>query len=532
MQDPLMNKVLNILSDTPLSKGGFIKDDNLTAEQINQTEELINKYKINDLLKYSLKNSFGLGGCLIYMDFGLEDLEEPLDLTRQDTRKFKGFKVIEPINITAINTNTSEPAKQNYMEPESWYVVGLGVCHKSHFLKFTQNEPPYMLKPLCLYFGYPLTALIKSDIANTTLVSQGIAELIGRMRYIYLKTSRENFTSAGVENFKQRMYAMSKFKGNFNVDALGLEEEVIQLNTSVAGLKENEEFFYQLVSAKTSIPMTELMGVSASGMNATGEGDRKSWYDKVKNIQQSIKSNLLIILGILAGLKDGEYKQIQDYIFNPLEELNKKEQIEIFRGEIDIAKSLIDLGIKNDNAIEYLKRDKDFNIQDFEIDTDTPDLIDYEEEPQEDTTNLNNGGVGSGVKGHKTDKIKEKQSKVNIDFSKDNYLPELNEEDLKELGKESKPVLLKKSIIERNKERHPDIKENEYNKLISKALYEPDYIFPGNNPKYTNFVSKLNDKNNSTVLLEMGEENKNYEIVHIHKIKDRNLQKMKERDDK
>ena len=55
---------------------------------------------------------------------------------------------------------------------------------------------------------------------------------------------------------------------------------------------------------------------------------------------------------------------------------------------------------------------------------------------------MQNGGVGSGIKRHTTpegkkekhyttpEKIKEKQAKVKIDFSKYNYLLELNKENL------------------------------------------------------------------------------------------------------
>ncbi len=56
---------------------------------------------------------------------------------------------------------------------------------------------------------------------------------------------------------------------------------------------------------------------------------------------------------------------------------------------------------------------------------------------------MQNGCLGSGIKGHTKpegekekyhttpEEIKEKQAKVKIDFSRYNYLPELNKEDLK-----------------------------------------------------------------------------------------------------
>ncbi len=130
------------------------------------------------------------------------------------------------------------------------------------------------------------------------------------------------------------------------------------------------------------------------------------------------------------------------------------------------------------------------------------------------------------------EEIREKQSMVNIDFTRDNYLPRLNKEDLRELNKKDKPVLLKKSIIDRNKEVHPDVKEEDYNFLISIALYEAEYVFSGHNPKYMNFIGKIKTDRYSVVLIDMVENNENYEIVHIHKMTGRTLKLTRKRDDK
>ncbi len=76
----------------------------------------------------------------------------------------------------------------------------------------------------------------------------------------------------------------------------------------------------------------------------------------------------------------------------------------------------------------------------------------------------------------------EKQKKIDsvkIDFGRDNILPGLNAEDLAALGKTDKPVLLKKSVIDRNFKRHPEIDKAEYDMLLGKALYDHDISFPG-----------------------------------------------------
>ena len=113
---------------------------------------------------------------------------------------------------------------------------------------------------------------------------------------------------------------------------------------------------------------------------------------------------------------------------------------------------------------------------------------------------------------------KEKIDSVRIDFSKDNYLPELGDEVLKEIGAEkSKPVLLKKSIIERNLSQHPEVERDDYVRILKYALYKPEAIFPGNDQKpYFNFISRVEDEKSSVVLLEVAENKENFEIVHLH----------------
>ena len=152
---------------------------------------------------------------------------------------------------------------------------------------------------------------------------------------------------------------------------------------------------------------------------------------------------------------------------------------------------------------------------------------------EEDHPRDEDGQFGSGSRGGaaKTTSPEEKQKKIDsvkINFDRDNTLPGLNAEDLEKLGKEDKPVVLKKSVIERNSDRHPDIRQEEYNYLISHALYDPDSIKPSKNkdkPNYYNFVKHLEDTN-SVVLIELSSGKDSHEIVHLVKMNDKNAGKL------
>lgn len=378
-QDPLFAKVFNVLSETPFAKGGELS--NLSAEEKDRAEEAASRFDLWQHLRAAVRSNYVTGGCLLYMDFGLSgrELEEPLDLNRMDMKRFLGFRHIDPINCVAVQVNTVNPAAGDYMQPSIWYVIGLGAVHRSHFLKFEANIPELPMRPLTLYFGMPLTQLIKQDVANSNLASQGLANLMNRFRFTYLKADESSFTTENAKCFKDRLNFMSFVQDNFGVCPIKTTEDVMQLTTSLAGMAENVEEFYLLISAKTDIPYTELMGKSAEGMNATGSGDRRKWYDKCRSIQESVKNNLLFMYGIVAGVDGGKFVKFTDFTFNPLEEATEKELAENIKSYAEVASTLINLGAKQDEVFEWLKQFKQFNLDGLSFDTETEGLGGYED---------------------------------------------------------------------------------------------------------------------------------------------------------
>lgn len=394
-QDPLMSKVLSILSETPFSKGGYI--ENLDKEQAKAVLDEAERRGIFRKLVKAIRSMECVGGCLIYLQTDDEDLSEPIDLQTYDVRRIKDFIHIDPINVAATVVNTSEPAKSDYMEPELWYVIGLGNVHKSRFLKFEDNVPELLLRPMCMYFGTPLTNLIKQDIANSNLATQGLANLVNRCRYMFLKTDDQSYTTGNVKNFKARLSVMSKMQDNFMFSPIKSTEDVVQQTTALTGFAETTEFLYEVISAKTSIPMTELMGTSAKGLNATGEGDRRAWYDRVTILRASVQNQLEALLGIVAGKDDGQFKEVH-YRFNALETPTERETAEIRKATLEVAKAIIEIGGNQEQTFDWLKKldfmgldTVNFDAESFEGDSDPF--------AQEDGETLNNADENDGKEG-------------------------------------------------------------------------------------------------------------------------------------
>ena len=378
-QDPLFNKIFNILSKTPFANGGEVVAD-FDDEKKEVLENSIKKWDLYNVLVKALRSTYVCGGCLLLMDFGQTDFEEPLSLKKTNMKNFRGFIHIDPINLVALDVNTINPAKKDYMKPKMWYVVGLGSVHESHFLKFEDNLPELIMRPMTLYFGMPLTLLIKQDVANSNLASQGLANMMNRFRYLYMKTGQENFSSDSAINFRQRLEAMSLVQDNFGVYPIKDTEDMFQLTTSLTGMNDNAEFFYQIIASKTDITLSILLGKGAQGLSGTLEGERKNFYDRMRAEQEMVKPNLLIALGIIYGwATDGKFFEFQDYLFNPLEQSDEKEKAENMRSYTEVAGKLIEMGVKNEDVLDWLKQFRDFNLENVEFDADAEGLEEYQD---------------------------------------------------------------------------------------------------------------------------------------------------------
>ncbi|PTY40870.1 hypothetical protein [Brachyspira hampsonii] len=130
--------------------------------------------------------------------------------------------------------------------------------------------------------------------------------------------------------------------------------------------------------------------------------------------------------------------------------------------------------------------------------------------------------VATTLKNNKEEKQKEICKLKNIDWTKDNILPNFPKSLLKEYGFQDKPILLKFNVIDRNfNDRHKDIDKEKAIRILGNALYKTDEIFYGrvDRPNYYNLITRIDEKHNDLVTVELSNEKDNYEIVHFFVIR-------------
>jgi hypothetical protein len=77
------------------------------------------------------------------------------------------------------------------------------------------------------------------------------------------------------------------------------------------------------VGAADGIPVSRFLGTSATGLNATGEGDMEVYFDKIQAMQSELEAEIYTLDTAL--LRSAGVDSKLNYSWNPLEQANAAE---------------------------------------------------------------------------------------------------------------------------------------------------------------------------------------------------------------
>ena len=577
--DSMISKAIDVIVREIFKSGGKWEAAHL---DIDNFEMVLNSLDFYNKITLAVQRALEYGGAFIYINTDDTNLSLPLYLNEKtaSTNKITGLTVIEPWQAAPVQVNSFNPLKANYMEPYLWWVLGASTTvHKTRLIPIVFYSVPDLIKPLYNYLGLPLSFYMKNYVSNADTVRQSISDLVLRFRTKIIKTTAQKIADPQTQ---ARVKYMNATSNNLATLLLAKDEEWIETVTSLSGMDNLLSQMYELMTASTrGIPVTKLLGLSPRGFNATGEYDENNFYDVIDGYASSVVIPAMekaaeYVLCFKAGVLE-EPK----YTFNPRKQIKQKEQAEINNLKADYISKLIMSGVvTGKDAIRAISEDNFkfdwIDIEDYkmpenpeieqdifnqwQISQDEKSSVSSEEFTSETASikksmdgffNMDikdswkesehdrdeNGrfkGNGSSSKSNNDDIQAKIDSLKNIDFSKDNTLPNLNKDTLEQYGFEDKPVLLKKSITEKNKANHPDITDDMAREIIGNSLYKPEAVLKANKdkPAYHNFITRLKDDKNSIVLLELSDEKENYEIVNYHYVSDDGVDRKKRIDKK
>ena len=358
--DSMISKAIDVITREIFKSGGKWISSHLDIENF---EMVLNSIDFYNKIRLAVQRALEYGGAFIYINTDDTNLSLPLYINEKtaSTNKITGLTVIEPWQAAPVQVNSFNPLKENYMEPDLWWVLGASTTvHKTRLIPIVFYSVPDLIKPLYNYLGLPLSFYMKNYVSNADTVRQSISDLVLRFRTKIIKTTAQKIADPQTQ---ARVKYMNATSNNLATLLLAKDEEWIETVTSLSGMDNLLSQMYELMTASTrGIPVTKLLGLSPRGFNATGEYDENNFYDVIDGYASSVVIPAMekvaeYILCFKAGVLD-EPK----YTFNPRKQIKQKEQVEINNLKADYISKLIMSGvITGKDAIRAISEDN-FNF--------------------------------------------------------------------------------------------------------------------------------------------------------------------------
>jgi len=273
-------KVVNIPIDDALKdKREFTSNDPESIEILEKMEAKFGiKEKVSSLSKWS--KVFGSAVLIIVSDDDL--MTEPLIVENMKKGELKNIVVLDRFDISASVLNR-DPLDVRYLKPEKYRLnKGQGDIHHTRVIQLDGDETTNFNKELLAGFGQSIYERLAQAIMKADLSPQLIANLITQSNVDVYKIEdlRETLTGND-ELITKQIEAIQLGKSIFNGIMLDKNDEYINVSKNFAGLSEINKDFYQIVAGASDIPYSRFMGASLTGLNSSGDGELKNYYDKI-----------------------------------------------------------------------------------------------------------------------------------------------------------------------------------------------------------------------------------------------------------
>lgn len=400
--DWLCGKVVDIIPDDMTREWREFTGD-VDPKVIKALEDEEDRLQLSSYFNEAHKWGRLYGGGLIVMsiDDG-QTPDKPLDINKIKKGGLRHIKTIDRHRVNNADiVPIADPMNINFGMPEYYRFNETSVkIHHSRILRFDGIPLPFDEFRRNNYWSDSVLSRLYEAVTNFNTTANGAASMVyetnvdimkvkGLMGYLQTAEGevllRKRFTMAGV------------LKSFNNMMLLDNEEGYESKNNTFAGLPDLLDRFALFLSAASDIPATRLLGSSASGLNATGEGDLKNYYDTVRSAQKKVYKPLLDyfdkIMAKSLGLADDTD---MDYNFKSLFQMTPKEtadlqlvnaqrdQIYLDRNVITeeiAAKELKQDGTYTNITDEYLEELEEFE-NGFDTNTDDPEFGAEQETPE------------------------------------------------------------------------------------------------------------------------------------------------------
>lgn len=374
------------------------------AEKVEVLEKLLSDtnnggLSVKELFHRAVTTTGYMGGAFIFIDTGDADTELPLAINEFSAELSQGsnvrFVLVDPVNVSPVAYNCTNPLDVDYMVPKVWQVLGRRV-HASRMLTFVENQPPMLLRPNYNFLGIPQAQILWDYVVHFNKTRISVAKLLDKISLLVVQTDMDEILSSqtGVQDFDAKMEFLQRYRDNDSVFVCDKDSEAVtNVQTSIAGCTDIVRQSLELIACINRTPAVKLLGISPSGFNATGESDIKNYYDYIASKQELYRDQIQTIINVLQLTQWGYIDPSITFTFNSLSQDDKASKAMTAQTRIGALTQLVDRqAISAEELRDLVRQDPDLELS--SLDEEMPEVL-SEAEPVEPAGNMFEGLINA-----------------------------------------------------------------------------------------------------------------------------------------
>lgn len=299
------------------------------AEEKKVVEQKMLDFDVKGKISTASKWARVFGGAVIIIVIDGDIQSEPLDIENIRPGTLSNFIVLDRYNVfpSEINRNI---LSDNFGNPEYYAVVREGeYIHHSRVIRFDGEVSTILESERNNFWGNSIFSKTYEPVADAGTMAQSIGNLVSEASVdVYLLKDLNSLVAEQQDDIVvKRLKLAHEMKSVVNGIALDAEDSYDKKATTFATLPDIDDRFMQKVSGAFDIPLTRFLGISPSGLNATGAADLLNYHDNVQAIQENYIRPKLNIMDSVVIASEGF--EPFTYEFKPLQQLSETEQAEV-----------------------------------------------------------------------------------------------------------------------------------------------------------------------------------------------------------
>ena len=321
------------------------------TDKIAEIEAEFDRLGVQRAFREAIEQDGFFGRSQIYIDIGVSDdneLKAPLSESAAKIEKgsLKRLRVIDPTWTYPGNYNSTDPLKDDFYKPTSWYVLSREI-HASRLITIIGREVPDLLKPAYAFGGLSLSQMCKPYVDNWLRTRQSVSDMLHSFNVSVLSTNMSAALGGqDATGLVDRVEMFTRFRDNRGVLVLDKEtEEFTQVSAALGSLDKLQAQAQEHQAGVFGIPLVKLFGITPSGLNASSDGEMQAFYDGIAAKQERIEPHIRKMINIVQLSLHGEIDPAIGFSFEPLQSDDEATAATVRKTEADTDAVLIGQGV-------------------------------------------------------------------------------------------------------------------------------------------------------------------------------------------